>query len=80
MNFQNTLSFAKELDAKDPLRKYRKEFYFPKVNGKDVIYFTGNSLGLQPKRTQQYVDEVMEDWRELAVEGHFLADKPWWDY
>jgi kynureninase len=80
MNFQNTLLFAKELDAKDPLRKYRKEFYFPKVNGKDVIYFTGNSLGLQPKRTQQYVDEVMEDWRELAVEGHFLADKPWWDY
>ena len=80
MNFQNTLSFAQELDAKDPLRKYRKEFYFPKVNGKDVIYFTGNSLGLQPKRTQQYVDEVMEDWRELAVEGHFHADKPWWDY
>jgi len=80
MNFQNTLAFAQELDAKDPLGKYRKEFYFPKVNGKDVIYFTGNSLGLQPKQTQGYVDEVMEDWRELAVEGHFHADKPWWDY
>ena len=80
MNFQNTLSFAQGLDAKDPLGKYRKEFYFPKVNGKDVIYFTGNSLGLQPKQTQKYVDEVMEDWRELAVEGHFHADKPWWDY
>ena len=80
MNFQNTLSFARELDAKDPLRKYREEFYFPKVNGKEVIYFTGNSLGLQPKLTQKYVDEVMEDWRELAVEGHFYAKKPWWDY
>ena len=80
MNFQNTLVFAKELDQADALHKYRNEFHFPKVNGKDVIYFTGNSLGLQPKRTKNYVDEVMKDWAELAVEGHFYADKPWWDY
>ena len=80
MNFQNTLAFAKELDRADALHKYRNEFHFPKVNGKDVIYFTGNSLGLQPKRTKNYVDEVMKDWAELAVEGHFYADKPWWDY
>ncbi len=80
MNFQNTLAFAKELDQADPLHKYRNEFHFPKVNGKDVIYFTGNSLGLQPKSTKKYVDEVMKDWADLAVEGHFYADKPWWDY
>ena len=80
MQFQNTLAYAQQLDAEDPLRKYRDEFHFPKVNGSDVIYFTGNSLGLQPKRTQKYVDEVMTDWRNLAVEGHFYADKPWWDY
>jgi len=80
MKFENSLDFAQKLDAGDPLRVYREEFHFPKVNGKNAIYFTGNSLGLQPKRTQTYVDEVMEDWRELAVEGHFHADKPWWDY
>ena len=80
MNFQNTLSYARELDARDPLRKYRDEFYFPKVNGEDVIYFTGNSLGLQPKRTQSFVNEIMEDWRQLGVEGHFHAEKSWWDY
>ena len=80
MKFQNTLSFARELDAQDPLAPYRNEFYFPKVNGSDVIYFTGNSLGLQPKRTQAFVDEIMKDWRELAVEGHFYAEKSWWDY
>ena len=62
------------------MRKYRDEFHFPHVNGKQVIYFTGNSLGLQPKRTKAYVDEVMNDWANLAVEGHFYADKPWWDY
>ena len=80
MNFQNTREFAQSLDAQDELKNYRNEFIFPKVNGKQVIYFTGNSLGLQPKRTKQYVDEVMTDWANLAVEGHFYADKPWWDY
>ncbi|KKN19257.1 hypothetical protein LCGC14_0947640, partial [marine sediment metagenome] len=50
MQFENTLAFAQNMDADDPLRKYRSEFHFPKVNGKPVIYFTGNSLGLQPKR------------------------------
>lgn len=80
MDFQNTREFAKQLDAQDELSHYRDEFIFPKVNGKQVIYFTGNSLGLQPKRTKAYVDEVMNDWANLAVEGHFYADKPWWDY
>ncbi|MCM4169633.1 Kynureninase [Arenibacter antarcticus] len=80
MIFQNSLEFAQQLDAVDPLAKYRNEFYFPKVNGKEVIYFTGNSLGLQPKRTQSYIDEIMSDWKELAVEGHFHAKKSWWDY
>ncbi|MBN8566486.1 MAG: kynureninase, partial [Flavobacteriales bacterium] len=80
MNFQNTREFAQQLDAQDELFKYRDEFIFPSINGKNVIYFTGNSLGLQPKRTQAYVDEVMNDWAKLAVEGHFYADKPWWDY
>ena len=80
MQYQNTLTFAQELDAKDPLNSYRSAFHFPKVDGKDVIYFTGNSLGLQPKLAQNYVDEIMAAWKDLAVEGHFQADKPWWDY
>ena len=80
MIFENTREFAQSLDAQDGLNKYRKEFIFPHVNGKQVIYFTGNSLGLQPKRTKSYVDEVMADWANLAVEGHFYSDKPWWDY
>src|SRR5690606_15093199 len=80
MQFQNTRDFAKQLDKKDPLSTYKKEFYFPQVNGKNVIYFTGNSLGLQPRIAQKYVEEVMEDWKNLAVEGHFHAPKPWVDY
>ena len=80
MIFQNTREYAQRLDAQDELKSYRNEFHFPKVNGKQVIYFTGNSLGLQPKRSKKYIDEIMADWANLAVEGHFYADKPWWDY
>ena len=80
MTFQNTRAFAQQLDSEDTLAKYRDEVIFPQHNGKNVIYFTGNSLGLQPKRTKKYVDEVMDDWGNLAVEGHFYAGKPWWDY
>jgi kynureninase len=80
MTFENSLAFAQQLDAQDPLKQYQNEFSFPQVNGKKVIYFTGNSLGLQPKSTRTYVDEVMNDWANLAVEGHFYAEKPWWDY
>ncbi len=80
MTFQNTREFAQQLDAQDELKHYRDEFIFPQHNGKNVVYFTGNSLGLQPKRTKQYVDDVMSDWANLAVEGHFYANKPWWDY
>jgi kynureninase len=80
MIFENNKDFAQQLDSQDKLNKYQDEFIFPQINGKNVIYFTGNSLGLQPKRTKYYVDEVMNDWANLAVEGHFYAAKPWWDY
>lgn len=80
MKFENTLAFARQLDESDPIGSYKQEFNFPIVKGKKVIYFTGNSLGLQPKSAVDYVNEVMKDWAELAVEGHFYAEKPWWDY
>lgn len=80
MKFENTRKFAQSLDRADHISKYKDEFIFPEVNGKPVIYFTGNSLGLQPRRARLYVDEIMNDWADLAVGGHFKASKPWWDY
>ncbi len=80
MQFENSREFARQLDNEDKLAAYRDEFIFPRVNGREVIYFVGNSLGLQPKRAQSYVDEIMKDWAELGVEGHFYAEKSWWDY
>ncbi|AVR44055.1 kynureninase [Christiangramia fulva] len=80
MKFENSREFAQKLDSEDALAPYREQFIFPKVRGKKVIYFVGNSLGLQPKSAKKYVDEIMNDWAELGVEGHFHAEKPWWDY
>lgn len=80
MKYENTLEFAKQQDSNDPLRKYRERFYFPQMNGKDVVYFTGNSLGLQPRSTQDHVLKELEDWASFGVEGHFHARKPWLSY
>jgi kynureninase len=80
MNYENTLAFAQQQDAIDPLKQYRDKFYFPRMHGKQVVYFTGNSLGLQPKATQDYVLNELEDWATFGVEGHFHARKPWLPY
>ena len=80
MDFENSREFAQKLDANDALKLYKDQFIFPQHNSKRVLYFTGNSLGLQPKRTRLYLDEILNDWGALAVEGHFYANKPWWDY
>jgi kynureninase len=79
-HFENTLAFAQVLDAKDPLRSFRDKFYFPTFHEKTVRYFTGNSLGLQPKSTREYVIEELDAWAEFGVEGHFLAKRPWFAY
>jgi kynureninase len=79
-NFQNTLEFAKELDAADPLKSFRDLFHFPSFHEKPVRYFTGNSLGLQPKSVTEYVNQELEDWRVFGVEGHFMSRRPWYAY
>ena len=76
----NTLSYAKELDSKDNLKDYRSQFYVPQLHGKDAIYFLGNSLGLQPKTTQDEVLTIMENWANFGVEAFFLGNNPWLDY
>lgn len=79
-DFKLTDVFAKNMDEKDPLKTYREKFLFPQHNNRDVVYFTGNSLGLQPKTTQSYIQQELEDWAKFGVEGHFLAKNPWMPY
>lgn len=79
-SFQNTADFAENLDANDSLKKYREEFIFPQHNNEPVVYFTGNSLGLQPKQTKRFIEQELSDWAQFGVEGHFLAKNPWMSY
>lgn len=80
IKFKNTPEYARFLDEQDSLSRFREQFYIPIVNGKESIYFTGNSLGLQPKKTQDYVLNELEDWANYGVEGHFHAQNPWVSY
>jgi kynureninase len=80
MSFENTLKFAKGLDENDPLKDFRKRFFIPTHKGSDCIYLTGNSLGLQPKTVKEYVNQELDDWAKLGVEGHFHAKNPWMPY
>lgn len=78
---KNTLEFAKEQDQNDPLRRFRSQFHIPKdKSGEEQVYLCGNSLGLQPKLTQEYIQQELEDWSNLGVEGHTEAKNPWMPY
>ncbi len=79
--FENSESFACKMDERDSLKIFREKFYIPEqTNGEYYIYFTGNSLGLQPKSTRDYIEQELKDWEILGVEGHLRAKNPWLPY
>ncbi|MDZ4668403.1 MAG: kynureninase [bacterium] len=80
MNFENTLTFAQELDKQDSLAHFRNEFHLLQKDGKQAIYLCGNSLGLQPKRAKAAINQELKDWAELGVDGHFNGQNPWMYY
>ncbi|MBA6156472.1 kynureninase [Tenacibaculum sp. S7007] len=76
-----TLDYAQQQDKEDKLSYLREQFHIPKdKEGNDWLYFTGNSLGLQPKQTQKYIQQELDDWANYGVEGHFEAKNPWMPY
>ncbi|MFO0467806.1 MAG: kynureninase [Bacteroidota bacterium] len=80
IRFEGNKAFALEMDSKDELRNFRDQYHIPKKEGKDAIYFCGNSLGLQPKEAAGLVENEMNRWRDLGVEGHFKGEWPWTQY
>lgn len=80
MKYVNSEAFAQEQDSRDELKGFREHFIFPQHEGKDVIYFCGNSLGLQPKNAANYVQRELSKWADHAVEGHFNEPRPWLHY
>lgn len=80
MKYINSLEFARQMDAEDPISAFRERFFFPQHNKKQALYFTGNSLGLQPKTVLEKLKQELDDWAQYGVEGHFLAKNPWVSY
>lgn len=80
MNYKNDKDFALEKDKKDSLKDFRTKFFIPQHKGEDKIYFTGNSLGLQPKKAKEALQQELDDWAALGVDGHFEAKNPWFSY
>jgi kynureninase len=79
--FETSEAFARRLDADDPLAKYRERFHLPPgPGGQPLIYFAGNSLGLQPRSVEPAVRQELEDWARLAVDAHFEGRAPWYSY
>ena len=69
------------MDARDPLARYAEEFHHPTdAAGRRLLYLCGHSLGLQPTRAAQYVEQELADWRRLGVQGHHEASRPWIGY
>lgn len=79
-NFVNSLEAAQALDAADQLKQYKDRFHFPTFTKNPVRYFTGNSLGLQPKTVREKVNLELDDWAKWGVEGHFHGTNPWYKY
>mgnify|MGYP006267602615 CR=1 FL=1 len=80
MDYQFSRSFADQADKNDELRHFRTEFLIPQKNQEPVIYFTGNSLGLQSKKVKKLVEEELDDWAAYGVEGHLHSRRPWLNY
>ena len=80
MRYEPTLEFAKAQDAADPLKGYRDQFHFPQLGTPETAYFSGHSLGLQPKSARAAVELELDDWAKYGVEGHFHATNPWYSY
>ena len=79
--YQNSLEFARRCDSNDPLTDFRNKFHIPKdTKGNELVYLCGNSLGLQPKSTGEYIQKELDDWANLGVEGHTEAEHPWLPY
>lgn len=72
--------YAAALDAQDSLVRLRSRFLIPQRNGRDAIYFCGNSLGLQPRAAMEALRQELEDWALLGVDGYTQAQTPWLQY
>jgi kynureninase len=57
---------AENLDATDPLAKYKSQFV---IKDPEVCYLDGNSLGRLPKATKEAINDFLDEWGTELVDG-----------
>jgi kynureninase len=80
ISYELSPAFAESMDRHDALATVRKSFIFPQHDARDVVYMTGNSLGLQPRSAAKYLEEALDGWAKFGVEGHVDGKRPWLPY
>src|SRR5579872_3611608 len=81
VTFEPGENVAQRLDAEDSLGSLRQQFLLPnRSDGKPQVYLCGHSLGLQPAGARALVEQELDDWARLGVEGHFQGKTPWYSY
>ena len=74
-------SWALEQDRDDTLAPYREEFELPlSANGRPLVYFCGNSLGLLPRGARAELHAELDAWARFGVDAHFEGRHPWYRY
>jgi kynureninase len=67
MPVRTDAAYAQELDAGDPLARFRDRFV---ISDPDLLYLDGNSLGRLPKSTQALADDLINrQWGERLIRG-----------
>ena len=79
--FEPDEACARRLDADGSPLPRRGDFLLPRgSDGRPLTYLCGHSLGLQPAAARALVEQELDDWARLGVEGHFRGATPWYAY
>jgi kynureninase len=70
-------TYANNKDNLNPLKSIRKKFHYPERDGTPLLYFSGNSLGLQPIGVSDSINEQAKIWALKGADG-YMSD--WVDF
>jgi kynureninase len=76
VQFESTEDFARQCDTQDTLARFREEFTLRPGQ----IYLDGNSLGLLSVRAEKSLLRVLEDWKNLGIEGWMHGEPDWFTF
>ena len=71
------IEYPTSLTISNVCQRVDQEYCEDIEDSQDCLYFTGNSLGLQPKAASELIQGEMEKWAKRGLEGYFTGKYPW---